>query len=412
MSIETIKKGRHKVYWRDASGRLRRKTISGVKQRAIQFERDMREKVTRIKAGLEPSWNDCSENEASPISYREFLVQFADRQRAEYSESSGQYHLNAGARFIQAIGNRPLTDYAPQDFLDYRRSLLDRGLANGSVNKHVQSLKTQFGHALELGLVATDPAKTRLLKPLPQATTPRRAFSREELERIVGYTEPPYDSFFVLLYTTGLRVGELWRIKTEDIRGDTLVVPHTKTFRPRQVPLVAEAREAVQRLRGEQGEERLIRTHSCYNSFRTHLATVLKIAYYRSTHGGEVPPYRSRHAIQKMVSNITPQDLRHSFVSILREKGVDSELRARLAGHGPKVDETIYTHVADRTLESAMGQAFGGEGDLKLDEAVLSICQETLRGDSPRASSAAICDRIRWLIDRLEEQVRQGSVGL
>ena len=127
----------------------------------------------------------------------------------------------------------------------------------------------------------------------------------------------------------------------------------------------------------------MITTHSKSTSFRAHLSTALKIAYYRYKHDGDDPPSRTRCKIQELVKGITTQDLRHSYVSILRENGVDSELRAKLAGHSRQVDESIYTHVGDPLLKEAVEKAFGGDDskdDADLAEA-LEVCRAMLSGE-------------------------------
>lgn len=46
-------------------------------------------------------------------------------------------------------------------------------------------------------------------------------------------------------------------------------------------------------------------------------------------------------------------DLRHSANTVLREMGVDAVTRARILGHKPDVNETVYGHTTDRLMADA-----------------------------------------------------------
>jgi integrase len=46
-------------------------------------------------------------------------------------------------------------------------------------------------------------------------------------------------------------------------------------------------------------------------------------------------------------------DLRHSANTVLREAGVDAVTRARILGHKPDVNETVYGHTTDRLMTEA-----------------------------------------------------------
>jgi integrase len=46
-------------------------------------------------------------------------------------------------------------------------------------------------------------------------------------------------------------------------------------------------------------------------------------------------------------------DLRHSANTVLREGNVDAVTRARLLGHRPEVNETVYGHTTSRLMAAA-----------------------------------------------------------
>ncbi len=166
------------------------------------------------------------------------------------------------------------------------------------------------------------------------------------------------------------------------------------------MPLLAQTVESINVLRDDRAKGRLITTHDKYRSFKAHLSIILKIAYYRFTHNGKDPPTRMRSWVQKNVPDITTQDLRHSFVSILRSGNVDSELRSRIAGHTRKVDESIYTHIMDSALTEAVERAF--ESKKESIEGPLAVCRAMLTGQTV----AHITDDAKRSLSKLFENLR------
>ncbi len=190
MSIKTIKKGKHLVYWRDETGRLRNQTIHGEKAKATKFERDIREQVTRTRKGL-PSCSTENSEKTEPKRYREFLVEFCERHKAEHSEENALSHLNSGVRLIKRAGDLALNEYKSEHVLSLRVDMLQEKLSARTVNKTLAQIKTQFRQAVELGHIERNPADSKLLKPLPEHSTARRALGLDDLKSIVSLADPP-----------------------------------------------------------------------------------------------------------------------------------------------------------------------------------------------------------------------------
>ncbi len=399
MSIKTIRKGKHIVFWRDETGRLRNRTVHGEKSKAVALERDIKDQVARKKWDLPNSSNGNCET-AEPKTYQEFLIEFCEDHEVVHSRITAKQHLKVGAQLVKSAGARPLTDYSTSDFLSLRKKMLKRGLAAETVNKAIGQLRTQFQMALDLELIAKNPAASGLLKRLKGQSKARRALGLSQIQDIVSHADRPYNHILTICYTTGMRVGEIYRLMIEDVYGDTVIVGKSKNKTTRQIPLLKDARKAIETLRGNRTSGRLILTHKHYQSFKAHLATNLKIAYYRSVHG-ENPPYRTRNWIQKNVPNITTQDLRHSLISLLRANNVDSELRAKIAGHSKRVDESIYTHYGDETLRNAMSGVFDQKKGI--DSETLGVCRSLLNHETVSPFSDTSLASLRNLHTRIGE---------
>lgn len=402
MSIVTLRKGKYRVIWRDEHHRQHGHVIYGEKSKAQAWERDKRDQIARMKENLPvSSENDSKENEIQL--YSQFLTSYCDRHKLERTYANSRHHLNSGARLIKVAGDRHMSEYSTEDLLRVRADILKKKLSPRTANRVISQIKTQFNHAIALKLLITNPAASILLRPLPEHESPRRALALEEIEKIVGYADKPYDQILTVLYSTGLRVGEAFRLKIEDIQGGNLVINRSKTFRSRMVPLPPVAISAIEALKGKRKSGPLITTHSKSNSFRSHLTIMLKIAYYRSTHDGKNPHSRTRRRIQKTVKTITSQDLRHSYISHLRSMGVDSELRGKLAGHSQKVDEKIYTHMGETVLKEAVEKAFSKNKKVDVMKEVMAACRAIVAGEKAKNISPEIVEVLKILENNLDQ---------
>ena len=152
-------------------------------------------------------------------------------------------HLTAGgelAAFLAVDGE----DDRRAVLSDWRRRLVDRGLAPSTVNLALAAatslLDSRALRAPRVPRVEVDPP-------------PTRALSREELRAVERETDRLASSrdraIMVLLLRTGLRIGELADLDVADLRltqrTGELVVRHGKGDRRRVVPLSRSARAAL-----------------------------------------------------------------------------------------------------------------------------------------------------------------------
>jgi integrase/recombinase XerD len=171
-------------------------------------------------------------------------------------------------------------------------------------------------------------------RPKPERRLPQ-VLSKEELGRFLDeLRHPKHRALVMLAYSAGLRVGEVVRLKPEDLDVDRrlLHVRRGKGRKDRYTLLSQRALDAVRIYR---------------DAF-----PVGKWLF-----PGEHPdqPYTARSA-QRVVKeaaaraglakNVTPHTLRHSFATHLLEAGTDLRYIQELLGHRSSRTTEIYTHVA------------------------------------------------------------------
>ena len=117
---------------------------------------------------------------------------------------------------------------------------------------------------------------------------------------------------------TGLRRGELARLRPTNVQGDLIYLRTTKNGKPRVVPVVHHVRFALRRL-----------------PFGLHADTLT-------------------HAVQRAMAGIRFHDLRHTAASMLIQCGVDLYRVGTILGHSDIRTTKRYAHLAVNDLRTAV----------------------------------------------------------
>lgn len=251
----------------------------------------------------------------------------------------------------------------------YLRHLLEeRKLRSSSVKRRLASLKLFFSWLEEAGRIQVNPIRTlrtkiRLPKSLPKALT------RQELRTLLAYaaqaagvldgneyrlaslpSELSLEGFLrleilvatELLFSTGVRVGELTRIDIADLDlSNAFIDIHGKGNRQRRVYL------PDNRLVG------LVGQYLCRRANRNPATSRLLI----SPAGAAATPAMVRRWIKQSARDaglnraVTPHMLRHTAATQLLEAGVDLPFVQRLLGHQSIATTQIYATVTDSALK-------------------------------------------------------------
>ena len=253
-------------------------------------------------------------------------------------------YLSDLGQLREFLGERAL-DSATRD--DLRSFLAARFGANApaTLARKLASLKAFYEHRVRSGHLPDSPAR-RLLSPKKRTSLPNVVSVDDCFALLLAPSARTAAGLrdrcaLELLYGGGLRVSELVGLDLADfIDGDSAVRVRGKGNKQRIVPLVAKAREALQRYlqrRGELGggEALLLNRRGgrlTARSVARHLARYALVAGAR------------RH--------VHPHALRHSFATHLLDMGADLRGIQELLGHASLSTTQRYTHVsAERLLQ-------------------------------------------------------------
>ncbi|ALG84537.1 tyrosine recombinase XerC [Gordonia phthalatica] len=233
-----------------------------------------------------------------------------------------------------------------------------RGAARTTVARQVSSAKTFCAWAVRQGVLAVDPAQ-RLQAPkahrtLPAVLAPEQAAAAVDAAASRNDDEPVTPValrdrvILELLYSCGIRVGELCGLDLGDLDGDRRVIRVIgKGDKQRTVPYGGPAAKAV--------DDWLRRG-------RPELATSASgEALLLGVKGGRLDQRMARTVVHRATEaaglSVGPHALRHSAATHLLEGGADLRVVQELLGHSSLATTQLYTHVSVERLRAVHQQA-------------------------------------------------------
>ena len=228
------------------------------------------------------------------------------------------------------------------DMLDVRGFIAEqirKGLNKTTVSRRLSSVRSFFRFLYREGYMKSNPAKLvsspRLPKLLPKFLSVDDAFSLVEKPEGIGFAPARDRAILELLYSSGLRVGELAGLNVEDINvREALVKARGKGKKERIVPIGSKALDAIKTYL----VERILLKSKEKAVFLNRLGTRLTDRGVRRI----VVKYARAIAIN---GSIGPHTLRHSFASHLLQGGADLRVIQELLGHASLSTTQKYTHL-------------------------------------------------------------------
>lgn len=247
-----------------------------------------------------------------------------------YSKNTIDSYLHYNQELLYFCKKSP-REMTTQDIKDYLGYLSD-SKSSSTVSVALNAIQFYYKSVWQRQLFITihHPKKA---KPLPII------LSKEEITRMITETNnPKHKCIISMLYGTGMRVGELVRLRMDRIDLD---------------------RKIISIVAGKGNKDRIVIIPKSLLEILLNQKRMKKQCDYLFTNGR-----RSRlteRTIQNIIGgrarasgiakNVTPHTLRHSFATHLLENGTDIRYIQALLGHAKLETTQIYTHVARNQLE-------------------------------------------------------------
>ncbi|MEW8438738.1 MAG: site-specific integrase [Candidatus Thiodiazotropha taylori] len=364
------------LLYRNTEGRQRRYTIGRLGDLTPEKARLVAEvKLAEIKLGGDPA---TEKKEIRKQAEKEKLSRLDDFLTQKY-EPWATARLRSGASTVKRIRSAfsqyldtPLSEIGPWSIEKWRMSRIDEGRAVGTINRDLAALRSCMAKAVDWEIISQHPLKTvkmleednhsnvryltpseekrlrealterdlKLAKERESANHWRKARGRELLPSIETDHLTP---MVILSINTGLRRGELFQLRWEDIdlKKSTITVlgKQAKSKQTRHVPLNTEAFAVLKKWKKQLGKRQGLvfpgRGGRPFDNCNKSWKSLLERAE---------------------ISNFRWHDMRHHFASRLVMTDVSLNTVRDLLGHADLKMTLRYAHLAPEHKAAAVAK--------------------------------------------------------
>jgi len=250
-----------------------------------------------------------------------------------YSKSTEDNYKWAVNSFIKAVGNKEIFKINQEDIKAWRKSMDSQQVSVSSVNAFLYKFRLLLEYYAKSQKLSINPKE--IIIPKKPSTIPK-VITREQIQELIERAPLREKVIISLLYSNGIRVGELVKLRKTDISGD------------------------IMKIRGKGNRERIayidVRSKALletYLALRTDTCPFL--LYSRKVKG--LGTSRVQQLIkqlgQELGIQVTPHVLRHSFATHMVQAGCGTFHLKEMLGHAHISTTQIYVHLNDLDIRQA-----------------------------------------------------------
>ena len=289
-----------------------------------------------------------------PITFGEFVeTRYLPHARITKRGAHGEMGL-LNNHHLPVFGARPLTAITKAEITAFLHAGIAKGLAPGTVNRHLNLMKSIFSRALDWEIDGIEKSPARGIRQLPILTQCERFLTPEEarrlLEAVAGSKNRMLAPIVAFLLLTGARKREALDARWEnvDLGKGLWTVPLSKNGRPRHMPLSEGARKVLAQAKAILRREMGVDADTCPWVFANPTTGKAFHSVYASW---------DLARISVGLRDVRMHDLRHSFASALVNRGMTLYDVKELLGHASMVTTAKYAHLAPGRLMQAASEA-------------------------------------------------------
>ena len=298
----------------------------------MPHEPRMVERLVALFVGEEVEVDPALQSASDPVQQTLKAVEDELKLRGYSPKTRKVYRLHV-ERFLQHLQKDP-REAEVGDIQAYLLYLVEQEQVSRSYhNQAVSAIKFLYERVLKLPHRMGEVPRPRKERKLPAV------LSRKDVSRLLEAVDnPKHKAILMLTYSAGLRVGEVIRLKVEDLD---------------------EQRRLI-RVRGGKGRKD---RYTLLSEVALQVVKAYQEAYRPKTWlfpGPKLGSHLSSRTVQKVLErarekagipqHVTVHTLRHSFATHLLEGGTDLRYIQELLGHTSPRTTEIYTHVSQKDL--------------------------------------------------------------
>ena len=239
--------------------------------------------------------------------------------------------------FFEHCG-KSVENLAKEDINRYLLYLLDeKNSSHSFVSQAVSSIKFLYGHVL-----MKDDLILNVVRPKKENKLPEVLSQKDVLSIPDNVSNLKHKAILFLTYSSGLRVGEVVRLRVNDIDSDRMLI-HVVQGKGRKDRYTVLSEVALKALREYAREYKPVTWLFPGEEAGSHITERTVQRVFENT--------KDKAGIQKKVSVHT---LRHSFATHLLEGGIDLRYIQELLGHQSSKTTDIYTHMTEKGIKNIL----------------------------------------------------------
>jgi len=272
---------------------------------------------------------------------QEIIEEFEKKLRIEnYSEQTIRNYLSAlklFLDFIEKLKAKQVSDKEIQDYLYYCKT--KKKYSYSSMKQIVATISYLYKKVFNKTIPESLNVKLRKPNKLPTV------LSKKEITRILEVTKNlKHKTILFLIYSSGLRLGELIDLKIGDIDSETMKI-HIKQGKGKKDRYIMLSENMLKILK------------------EYYIVYKPKEFIIEGQHGGKYSPksvqsvFKSSLKKAGIKKQATVHTLRHSFATHLLDDGTDIKYIQELLGHKRLETTQIYTHISSYSINKIKSPA-------------------------------------------------------
>lgn len=277
------------------------------------------------------------------IPLTDLYTQYRDYAKRVWSAESYRVdmpRLEALILWCNSRGIQHAEQLTPTKIEEWREELLASGMQPQTANKYLERARAFFARCKAWRRIKRSPMDG--IEMMKYQKKEMRVLSDKEIAALFPMlTDPDLHDVVTVALQTGMRQGELVRLKWADVREDDIHIPKTKSYRPRSIPFAPGVREVIDRRRKNKGPKDVY---------------VFDDGTGEPRKGGLWYQRLMGAYIRAGIDGADFHTLRHTFASRLVREGVNLKTVQALMGHTDIKTTLQYVHLYDGDREAAVSK--------------------------------------------------------
>lgn len=277
-----------------------------------------------------------------PITLFDFISQWLPVSKANVTRHTYNHYAHIFEILTDICGDKQISAVSPSDIKKAWKEMI--GMSQSYINKARYLYGSMFDSAIEEGYCRSNPLKTKTAQPHKGTKGTHRCLTDEEI-KLIETTPHRMQVTAMFMLKAGLRRGEVLALTKDDIHDDRISITKAVKF------------EQNTGLIGQTKTDSSVRTVPLFSSLKPFIDDIGNYAY--TTRDGRLATKKSfeqcwvsyMHCLSEKAGHpicFRCHDLRHTFITKARDKGIDIHIVMNWVGHSSEaMILQIYDHPSE-----------------------------------------------------------------